>query len=511
MKPLIGIRFQLIAGIVITTVAGIGLIGLMSIRAIESSAVYLKISEAERIVRLIRAEALYPSAAVQVEPLQGVVHLLKRSGVNNFTVAEANKKIAEGVIPAWDWENVSYSGNITVKQRAVGWFGAQADMLLVNAPLDLPGGRKASASFTLSLAELRYDTSAAKKFIMVYAAIDSIIIIALGVYFLSRSIINPLKALQTAATRIAGGSFSERAPTDADNEIGSLAGSFNVMAENLESEIKALERLNKELIETQEELLRSSTLAAIGNLAAGIAHEVGNPLAAVSGYVELLKKGGLSPDEGREIITRASSELHRIDAIVREFLDVARPPKKAASPVDVNAVIAETAAFLKAHPAFAGVNTELKLAPDIRPVAVDSGKLRQVIMNLMINAAEAMTGSSGVRLVTVESAVETRPVEGHIGYKPLRRAKDRAEAQAPERQTDEKGIVIIRVSDTGAGVSEKDASRIFDPFFTTKTGGKGTGLGLFVTQTIIKAYGGEIRFSTGRDGSVFTIEFPAVK
>ena len=256
--------------------------------------------------------------------------------------------------------------------------------------------------------------------------------------------------------------------------------------------------------------MRSSTLAAIGNLAAGIAHEVGNPLAAVSGYVELLKKGGLSPDEQREIITRAASELHRIDAIVREFLDVARPSKKAASPVDPNAVIAETAAFLKAHPAFAGVNTELKLASDIKPVVVDSDKLRQVIMNLMINAAEAMTGSSGLRLITVESAVETRPMEGRTGHKPLRRVKDRA-GQGTEAVADEKGFVIIRVIDTGTGVSEKDASRIFDPFFTTKTGGKGTGLGLFVTQTIIKAYGGEIKVSTGPAGSVFTVEFPAVK
>ncbi|MBI5236395.1 MAG: HAMP domain-containing protein [Deltaproteobacteria bacterium] len=511
MKPQIGIRFQLIAGIVITTAAGIGLIGLMSIHAIESSAVHLKIGEADSIVRLIRAEALYPSVVQTTEPFQGVVHLLKRSGVNNFTVAEANKKTAEGVIPAWDWEDVSYSGNVTVKRRAVGWFGQEADMLLVNAPLDLPGGKKANVSFILSLAELKRDTSAAKKFIIVYAAIDSIIIIALGVYFLSRSIINPLKALQTAATRIAGGSFSERAPADADNEIGSLAGSFNVMAENLESEIKALERLNKELIETQEELLRSSTLAAIGNLAAGIAHEVGNPLAAVSGYIELLKKGGLPLDEQREMITRASSELGRIDAIVREFLDVARPPKKAASPVDVNAVIAETSAFLKAHPAFAGVNTELKLSSGVKPVAVDSGKLRQVIMNLMINAAEAMAGLSGLRLVTVESTVEMRPIEGHSGHKPLRRAKDRTEAQTPESSAYERGFVIIRVSDTGAGVSEKDASRIFDPFFTTKIVGKGTGLGLFVTQTIIKAYGGEIRFSTGKSGSVFTVEFPSAQ
>ncbi len=512
MKTSLGIRAQLIIGIVITTMAGIGLIGVMSLSLMEGRALQWKTEEAVRAARFMKA-SLGGKAAGALQSLSGQGFLtdasMKGLGIKDYVLKDGlgNVILRAGDVPREEGELVSISDGVRVRRLGGGFLRGPGRMLAVESYLDGVGPANGSFDFTLPLADVSEDTAGIRRLLLVYAAIDAGIIILFGVFFLSKSIITPVKALEEAARRIAGGALSERAVVDADNEVGRLAESFNTMATRLSGEIKALERLNKELVATQEELLRSSTLAAVGRLAAGIAHEIGNPLGAVRGYIDILSKNGLAPDDEKEILERAGNEVSRMDSILRDFLDVSRAPRKPAAPVDVNAVVEEAVSTATAHKDFDGVEVSMSFGKDVPRALIDDGKLRQVVMNILINAAQSMRGVAGRKSVVVETRVETHSVDSSIGR---RRRKDDQPALFSDAEHEEKEFVAIRVADTGAGISDEDSKKIFEPFFTTKEAGSGTGLGLFVSSSIIKACGGDIIFrTTPGQGSAFSVILPS--
>lgn len=492
-----GIRFQLTAGIVIMTIAGIGLIGLMSIKIVERSALQWKISQAEDTVGFVRASIRLASEAGQ--PWAARLSLLKneaRIGDFRLTAPDGRQLASSGTMPTDAGELIYSAGGIEAYMYGGGVLTGIGEYMRVSALV--PGAGR--FEFLLSLSEVNEDMASVRKFLALYALIDSVIIIAFGVYFLSRSIIEPLKKLEEAAKMIAGGKLYDRADVAVDNEVGSLAASFNSMAARLEDEIKSLERVNLELTTTQDELLRNSTLAAVGRLAAGIAHEIGNPLGALRGYIDILSRGGLEAAEEKDMIARAGREADRIDSIVRDFLEVARPAKRAAVPVDVNSLLNDTLTGLCVRSDFSGVRTVLDLGLRVPQVMADEGKLRQVFSNLLINAAQAMEAVEE-KTITISTLAESRPAPLKVG---------RRKGDAPAGNI-ERNFVLVSFRDTGAGVHPDDSARIFDPFFTTKEVGKGTGLGLFISQSIIKAYGGEITFRSTDTGSEFIVMLPAGK
>lgn len=508
----LGIRSQLAAGIVVITLAGIGLVGLFSVRALEQSAVYWKVYEARSVVQFVRAALRESRGRDPQFAVNYVAAAMKESGIGAFRISDSAGApvLKAGTMPEnlREGETVPFSADFTVRKSGGGLFRGAGDFIHISAPLVEDGSRRGVIEFVMPLSGIKEDMAGVRRFLLFIALLDSIIVIAFSAYFLSKSVISPIRGLEEAAKRIAGGALGRRAVVQDENEIGSLARSFNTMAERIEDEIKTLERVNKELLTAQEELLRSSTLAAVGGLAAGIAHEIGNPLGAVRGYIDLLRKGGLSKEDEGDVIGRTYVEAARIDSIVREFLDISRPPKTPSVPVDVNAVLDEAIAAFQAHrdPGFAGVEVRTALDRDAPMALIDAGKLRQVLMNLFVNAAHSMADKEGAREIMVETREEKRPLHG-----PPRRRKDDARISEWPVEVEEKGFVSIRVSDTGAGMSEETAQKIFGPFFTTKDVGKGTGLGLFVSQGIIKAYGGEITFTTKEgEGSSFTVSLPGV-
>lgn len=490
-----GIRFQLIAGIVIMTIAGIGLIGVLSIKIVERGALLWKISQAGNTVAFVRASFGVPERATARE-MRLAEALMREASITDFklTSGDGRQVVSSGRLPDEAGELIFEADGMLAYRYGGGLLG-MGEYITVQA--SLPGANR--LEFGQSLADIKEDMAGVKRFLAVYAVIDSLIIIAFGVYFVSRSIVQPLRKLEVAATRIAGGKLYERADVTVDNEVGSLAASFNSMAGRLEDEIKSLERVNLELTNTQEELLRNSTLAAVGRLAAGIAHEIGNPLGALGGYMEILSRGGLEPGEEKDIIGRATREIDRIDSIVREFLEVARPAKRPLSPVEVNSVIRDTLGSLCVRSDFSGIETEFAESSASTTVMAEEGKLRQVFTNLLINAAQAMEGSQK-KVISISSFTERRPVPARAG----RRKDDPPAAKQPERE-----FVIVNFRDTGSGVGPEDSSKIFEPFFTTKEVGKGTGLGLFVSQSIIRAYGGEVAFRNVEGGAEFTVMLPA--
>jgi len=502
----IGIRAQLGFGIALITLAGVAFIGLMSIKVVEDRALEWKIREAQKTASLANA------ANSQLSPWLGeskalslLSVVMREAGVMDYTLTTAVGRtvIKHGELPRESGRPVSILEGIKIRRYGGGWLRGPGTLLYVRTILSDKGPLAGALEFTLSLDDVNGELSVVRKFLIIYIILDSAIIIGFGFFFLSGSIINPIRRLTEAASRIAGGSFGERVDIDSDNEIGVMAVSFNKMAGKIEEEIHTLERVNSELVSAQEEVLRSSTLAAVGRLAAGIAHEIGNPLGAVGGYLQILERGSLESAEEKDIIKRAGSEVSRIDAIVREFLEFSRSEKKPLQSVDVNALLLDIISGLERHNDFEGISVKTSLGEALPPVRINEGKLRQVFVNLLVNAAQSMGESGGAAVIAVDTSLEKVLVRGAN----LRRRK----SDKPLSPGDEiyRGLVQVKIRDSGSGISEEDAKKIFDPFYTTKDVGKGTGLGLFVSQSILKAYGAEINFeSKVAVGSTFTVRLP---
>ncbi len=506
MNLKIGIRAQLGLGIALITLAGVGFIGLMSIKIIEEKALYWKTVEADKTARIAGESMSRLSPGLgEARALKLLGVIMRGAGVKGYRLSSPSGRVIvkEGKLPESPGSVLTVLGGVKVRRIGGGWLSGPGSLLNVSTLLNKGGPLVGRLEFTISLADIKSELKGVKKFLVIYIILDSAIIIGFAFFFLSSSIINPIRRLTEAASRIAGGSFVERVDIRSDNEIGLMASSFNKMASRIEEEIKTLERVNSELVSAQEEVLRSSTLAAVGRLAAGIAHEIGNPLGAVGGYLQILERGSLDGAEEKDIIVRAGREVGRIDSILKEFLEFSRSDKKPLQSVDVNALILESITGIEGHPDFKGIDVKTELGGGLPAVRINEGKLRQVFINLLVNAAQSMSSGEGAGVVAVESSLEKIPIKGAN----LRRRKGDKPLSPGEEVY--RNFVSVRIKDSGSGISEDEAGKIFDPFYTTKEVGKGTGLGLFVSESIVKTYGGQIVFeSKVAEGTTFTVRLP---
>jgi signal transduction histidine kinase len=242
-------------------------------------------------------------------------------------------------------------------------------------------------------------------------------------------------------------------------------------------------------------------LAALGSMAAGLAHEVKNPLGAIKGAAQLLEEVAQSSKEQdpttNEFLGIILEETDRLNRVVASFLDYARPHAGNPVPLDINAAVRRSCQILNSQKSDGGdVEIRLELG-EVLPVSIDPEKLRQVLMNLVQNAIQAMNNEGKVTITTghrraPRSAWVTSPPSGNSGRLP----------------PDEVEVVEISVSDTGPGISQKVLKNLFVPFFTTKE--QGTGLGLAISQSIVQNAGGSIQVQSQQgSGSKFTITLPA--
>lgn len=229
----------------------------------------------------------------------------------------------------------------------------------------------------------------------------------------------------------------------------------------------------------EAQLLAAEKLASVGRLAAGVAHEINNPLSLISGYTELLRANlPAGNQEAQHKLTIISEEVDRIASIVRNLLTLAKPASAELAACDINELIRHTVELVAHQYERKGLSIELDLAPGLPLVELNKAELEQVLLNLVLNAYEAMESEG---LLTIQSFA-TR-----------------------------EGLAII-LRDTGHGIPEAHLSKIFEPFFTTKDIGQGTGLGLAVSYSIIQKYGGNIKVeSTSGQGATFTIELPVTR
>jgi signal transduction histidine kinase/iron only hydrogenase large subunit-like protein len=251
------------------------------------------------------------------------------------------------------------------------------------------------------------------------------------------------------------------------------------LIDKLQETITELRISRRELLEAEEQLIHTEKLASMGQLAAGVAHEINNPLGTVLIYAHMLLKEVPTDDQRRGDLEVIAREADRCRHIVRSLLDFARQNKPQDQLTDINALLEETIALVTKLDSFAGVQVVVVPATDLPPTLVDPEQLRQAFINIMQNAAEAMPGGGTLTIATGLAA------EGEA--------------------------ISIRFTDTGCGIPEENLERIFHPFFTTKPLGRGTGLGLAIVYGIVKMHRGSISVDSKPGvGSAFAVTLPLV-
>lgn len=266
----------------------------------------------------------------------------------------------------------------------------------------------------------------------------------------------------------------------------------------LAEQAEALRRAYDELKAAQADLVRSERLASAGRLAAGVVHEVGNPLASILGMVDLLLRCRGGPEdvrECRENLNRMASEIERLKLLLRGLIDYARPERVAIQPVSLNAVVERTLLLIRAQRDMRGIEVIQELGAPSPIALADEHLLQQLLVNIVLNAAQAMPQGGRLTVATWEGPVGAEKDGAvSVGRPPLPGVR----------------AALIRVTDTGYGIEPSHLERIFEPFFSTKTLGAGTGLGLAICHSIIQELEGTIVVtSRPGEGTRFQILLPA--
>ncbi len=323
-----------------------------------------------------------------------------------------------------------------------------------------------------------------QKIVFFYILLNTLFLALFGFYFIYRSIIRPINRLAKRAEEFKEGEAFFLASDTEQNEFTKLSRSINVMLRRLEDNkaelttgIRSLEKANLELQQAQEEIIRSEKLASVGRLASGVAHEIGNPIGIVLGYLGLLKGSDLNEEERRDFINRIEKEIGRINRTIRNLLDFSRPSKGQMKVVSVHKIIGDMVDILKPQPMVSDSEIFLDKGAIKDNVLADPDKLKQVFLNLSMNAIDAM----GANQTKNESQKNMLSIQTSLS----------PETKADKRVNKRK--INIEFIDNGSGIPTEDLTRIFDPFYTTKEPGKGTGLGLSVSLRIIEDIGGDIK------------------
>lgn len=356
--------------------------------------------------------------------------------------------------------------------------------LVVYTPLLRDGRNNGAARLSFSLGSEYARLARSRSLFIGYFVLDFILLLSLGAFILRRIIVNPLDRLLAATERIIAGDYSHPVNVHGMAEIAGLAESFNSMQHTLkvrrdqvEQYVASLEEANRALQEARQETIRSEKMASVGLLAAGMAHEIGTPLAAIIGYNGVLADELAHDSEKSDYIRRIAMEAARIDRLVRDLLDYARPGRGDSEIIDLEKLFSDLTGMLEGQGVLKRLRVTCLIEEDLPELFLDRHKLMQVLVNLLINARDAMPDGGELSLAA---------------------------------HGDEAGV-IIEVADTGGGIPAENLEKIFEPFFTTKQPGRGTGLGLAISARLVESFGGRIEVESvvGR-GATFRVRLPTI-
>lgn len=359
----------------------------------------------------------------------------------------------------------------------------QAERMIIVSPVEgSPAGVKAAAG-VWPLAPIYHRIRRLHGFVLGYMLINFLVLELIGLHLISRAALRPLQRLvQRAETCSQEGGWFAADLADKD-DYGRLSHALNQIygrlqqdRDDLAAAVQRLEAANRDLRRARQEVQQAEKLASIGRLSAGLAHEIGNPLGIVTGYLELLRQDAMTDAERRDILGRIEAETGRIARIMRQLLHLARPRPETRKLFPVNDLLRETVEILQNQPFSRRMEIRMQLGAMADRVCGDPESLRQVFLNLMINAGDAV------------------------------RALDPADGPAVTiRSENTDGAIRILFRDNGVGIAAEHLPLIFDPFFTTKAPGQGTGLGLAVSFMIVEALGGHMT-ADSRPGQGTTLE-----
>ena len=344
--------------------------------------------------------------------------------------------------------------------------------LLAYAPIEV-GGRVAGV-VRVAIAASEPTKSVLRRsglLLLLLAIADALLVLGLGLFVLTQLVVKPLGQLRRATALMTAGDWAPRIAEEGPKEIAALASAFNQMTVSLSVQ--------------REQIIRSEKLASVGQLAAGVAHEIGNPLAAILGYVDILRadlagKGDLPVADRQDALDRVKAETQRIHRIIRELLEFSRPHHEDPVPTDPLRAVQSAQALCSPQSRFREVRVVTAPTSEAWPqVMVAPSRLVQVFVNLLLNAADAMAGKGTIVVACQED-----------GRK-----------------------VILTVTDEGPGVPKENRRKVFDPFFTTKPVGQGTGLGLSVSRSIVESFAGslDVAPSAAGEGAKFAIALPGAE
>lgn len=393
-------------------------------------------------------------------------------------VAQSSPQTVRHLVATRDLRAEMELGLVTTSTRALGLSIADARQIV--------GGHRHTDAFAVvrieapgeeAYAVARLDTSIPTSiaFVEVSRMIPLVLVVAIAIaallaFMVSRLLIPSLEVLGQVAAATSAEESTDLTHSETPNEILEVAQRFRNTVRTLNEERSRIQAQKDDLARMQESLVRASKLASVGRLAAGVAHEIGNPLAAVRGYLSLLE-GGLEPDVEKDVLARSLKELGRINATIRKLLTYARQGEQADEPVapfSTDEVIDDALGLVAGHPALRGVAFERPPKRGGNDAIGHAGRLNQVLVNLLLNAGQAMEGKRDKR-ISISRVESTEAIE-------------------------------IGVVDNGPGVDQDCAESIFDPFFTTKAPGEGTGLGLAVSRALMEAMAGDLVVDTAYEG-----------
>ena len=464
----LGLRVQILLALLVAFVIAFGLFDLALVRLTQRGRLEDRVRDAQPLADALAAQ-------------------LGRPG-SDATTAETLDAAAQLLLPGGAVRGIELRrGDLEPMTRGVTGLGEPVDATTA-----------AGDRLRLWVRAPKLDSSPHLSLMLSYVAVSGGLILLLAYLALTGLIVRPLEAVSRATTRLAEGQLDTVVPVRGAAEVAELAASFNRMASQLARDRDALERRLRELEETtaqlesaQAQVVRGERLASVGRLSAGIAHEIGNPLAAMLGLLELLQEGGLDAEDERELIGRVQSETERIHVIIRELLDFARGEggegveggEDSEARVDLKQTVEETLRLVEKQSDARDVKITLHLPPEIQAARLSPDRATQVVLNLVLNALDVLDGVDDPE-VRVTLAADTDPTGAEK--------------------------VTLRVEDNGPGVPEEVREHLFEPFVTTKPTGKGTGLGLSVVHGIVERAGGRVGLVEGAlGGAAIEVELPA--
>ncbi len=531
-----GLRFEIMFSLGLIMFSGVVIMGATALRAAEKTILLQKLESLTQVTRAVQLGISGwwsndgPSGDLQVVLNQTAAGI----GVTSFKVADPGGLILAGIrdhdkgitsdpflLRALETRAAVVPGQITGKlpESASGsWTFA--------APVFKEGVMVGAFSVTYPLENLGVVLNLHRKLIYTFAFIDGLVIVLFGGWLIGKVAIGPMVRISRGAEALASGEYDARVLVQGPREIVALAAAFNSMAERIQAAVRQqeehlaeLERTNWELLSTQREMVRVEKLASVGQLAAGIAHEIGNPLSAILGYASILLKEEKDP-EAQQYLGYIEKETERIQRIIRGLLDFSRPRDAQVEELRVNELVKNTIDLVAPQQIFKHLVVQMNLTGNDPLISGDSHQLQQILINILINAAQAMDGEGKLEVWT-----ESMLLLAGEGTIPRRRATDfRKRATDPQNEDyvamrssfpdapllkEGDRAVAITIRDSGGGIPPEIADRIFDPFFTTKGLGEGTGLGLAIAHGIIEAHGGRLWLDNPEEGgAMFTVLLP---